>query len=150
MRAVARPQSVLGNNRDTSQPLRWKLTVRSEFVRKTSMSTDGVGKIPSHKGWMRYAPVLHSTFDRARTRKICLSYVCSTSFVHNTLLMKFNFKPPARKRFSSGDFVTGDTGPHMSSGCIYWANSIAASDNCAKEDCYMHIHWSRSMHMREW
>jgi hypothetical protein len=33
--------------------------------------------------------------DIAPPLKICLSYVYYTSFVHNKLLMKFNFEPPA-------------------------------------------------------
>jgi hypothetical protein len=36
------------------------------------------------------------------------------------------------KRFSNGDFATGETDLDVSTGCTYWANSISSSDTCAK------------------
>jgi hypothetical protein len=43
------------------------------------------------------------------------------------------------KRFSNGDFATGDMDPNVSSGCTYWANSITASDTCAVLESYLGI-----------
>lgn len=34
------------------------------------------------------------------------------------------------KRFSNGDFATGETGPNVSAACTYWANSILPTDTC--------------------
>jgi hypothetical protein len=35
------------------------------------------------------------------------------------------------KRWTNGDSPTGDTDPGVTTGCSYWANSIAEGDTCA-------------------
>lgn len=43
------------------------------------------------------------------------------------------------RRFSNGDFATGETDPNVSSGCTYWANSIKSTDTCAALESYYGI-----------
>ncbi|KAB8238387.1 uncharacterized protein BDW43DRAFT_296660 [Aspergillus alliaceus] len=43
------------------------------------------------------------------------------------------------KRFSSADFAIGETDPHVSSECTYWANSIKSTDTCAALERYYGI-----------
>ncbi|RDW63078.1 putative LysM domain protein [Aspergillus mulundensis] len=43
---------------------------------------------------------------------------------------------PLSKRFSNGDFATGETDPDVSTACTYWANSISSSDTCADLESY--------------
>ncbi|KAJ5135357.1 uncharacterized protein N7515_004635 [Penicillium bovifimosum] len=44
-----------------------------------------------------------------------------------------------RKRFSNGDFATGDTDPNVTSGCTYWANSISSTDTCTALESFYGI-----------
>ncbi|KAL6234218.1 hypothetical protein BDW75DRAFT_241322 [Aspergillus navahoensis] len=43
------------------------------------------------------------------------------------------------KRWSKGNFATGDTDPKVTTACTYWANSIALGDTCASLESYLGI-----------
>ncbi|RAL14683.1 putative LysM domain protein [Aspergillus homomorphus CBS 101889] len=43
------------------------------------------------------------------------------------------------KRFTNGDFATGESDPNVTSACTYWANSIKSTDTCAALENYYGI-----------
>ncbi|KAE8392341.1 hypothetical protein BDV23DRAFT_171054 [Aspergillus alliaceus] len=51
------------------------------------------------------------------------------------------------KRFSSANFAIGETDPHVSSECTYWANSIKSTDTCAALERYYGI---SNAHLVSW